>query len=306
MPESPTRKEPLRGSNVGIDVVFVRHAAREAIDPERIKQGWSPPLTERGIQASREFGNVVLGSDIFAADQYSSVFFTGTSIARTHQTAREIRRGAKFVPNTTVRERFPTKSGQDQDNLLRLQPGGKPWNNLKIETAVQAIKPGIEQKVFESLTAHGKQEFYEAAIAEIFDGLNHDSGKILTALSRHLPEPVALQEAISITTALYDRFLDSDEAQAYSATAHEYLQKLKRTLSVLPNGKQLLIVGVTHDFNLAGMTKWFTGIESLREIGGPPDFLSYLLFKLKTNELGEFHPQLYYNGRQFDYLPNRL
>ncbi len=133
-PELPP-KEILRGTNVTIDMVFVRHAEREAVDPEMLRSRKSPSLTEAGLQNAMAWGRTVLHSDLFYNGQYDYIHFTGTATPRTHQTAEAIIQGASL--SSHVYASFPQSRGSGIDTVLRVRPDGKHWDNDKIVAAGQ-------------------------------------------------------------------------------------------------------------------------------------------------------------------------
>ncbi|OGK62660.1 hypothetical protein A2334_03165 [Candidatus Roizmanbacteria bacterium RIFOXYB2_FULL_38_10] len=311
----PEAKESVRGTNVLIDVIFVRHAEREPVTPEMIAERRSPALTAQGMGRAREWGRSVLHSN-HVESHYDRIFFTGTSIPRTHHTVQLIDEGASLTAKVKKTGQVPEK-GQGFDNTLRLRPDGKQWNNQKIIAAGEKIFQeggGLSSEMSALCNQYGQD--YKAVVAAIQKAIATDNSVLPALLERHFPPQTAKDMALKIASTLYDTFIDPEEVRLYIQNPLEYLKRL--VLGTLPNqisNTSTLIMGVTHDFNIAGIIKGMLGkrngdtvepIQSFMDVGGAPDYLSYLHFKLKRDEKGNTTVDVYYNGVKYELLPEML
>ncbi|MBI4973171.1 histidine phosphatase family protein [Candidatus Roizmanbacteria bacterium] len=295
----------LRGTDAVIDTVFIRHAQREAITPKMLALKKSPSLTPEGISRAKEWGAQTLRSDQFFLGKYDQIVFTASAIPRTHQTAVAIRDGVKSDRSSLML--FSKIKGSKYDKILRERPDGRQWNKAKIESAAKKILSPDSQfslQISNECNALQNKIDPEKVIQEALKILNSDISTLSAYLSIHLLPEIASRLAHDIVVALYDGFMDEEEVDLYMAHPMNYLLNLSRSvLKRRPSNTRFLNVGVTHDFNIAGMLKGMCGIKSFFEVGGAPDFLSYLHIRMGLDGKGAKSTKVFYNGQELVLLP---
>lgn len=297
--------EIFKGTDVVIDTVFIRHAQREAITSEMLALKKSPSLTPEGISRAKEWGARTLRSDQFFLGKYDQIVFTASAIPRTHQTAVAIREGLKSDRSSSIA--FSKTKGSKYDKILRERPDGRQWDKIKIESAAKKIlSPGSQFSLQISNECNTLQNKIdpEKTIQEALKILNSDNSALRAYLSTYFSPDFAERLAHNMLEALYDGFMDEEEVALYLVNPLIYMTNLSNdVLKRRPSNTRFISINVTHDFNIAGMLKGMCGVKSFSEVGGAPDFLSYLHIRMKLDGKGAKSTKVFYNGQELKLLP---
>lgn len=299
-------QEILRGTDVIIDTVFIRHAQREAMTQEMLVARRSPQLTAEGILKAKEWGAQILQSAKFFDGNYDQIVFTGSVIPRTHQTAEAIREGAG-LDNQSSRVLFPIERGSMYNRILRERPDGTPWNDNKIKAAARNVlseDSKFSRQIAEACAnSHGKAD-PTTVIEGALKILNSDNSTLGTFLLTYFSPEIAIRLSRDIVGALFDGFMDEEEVKLYMGNPMGFLSNLSHeVLKRRPSNTKFLHVGVTHDFNIAGMLKGMCGINSFSEVGGAPGYLSYLHIRMELDSKGKKVIKVLYNGEELELKP---
>lgn len=285
-----------------MDFVFIRHAERALITTSHLKNGTQPQITLHGKQESRLLGKKMRESLEFNRGKYDFVECYASSLRRTHETALNILKG---IGIKNIIRNFAKQSDEYSDQLLRLKPDNQHWSEKKVaEVANKMLKKNspFYKNVLKIAKQNSKEFEALNVLSELEDLMNRDNSRLYIALLPLVKKSKATQIAKEMSIYLYDHFIDSKETELY---LNRPIRFIKEKISEYRNShmQNVLLLGVTHDFNLTGLIKGMIYKGSLKRLGGIPGYLSILHVQVGLIHNTVNNINILYNGKKFKLNP---
>jgi len=282
---------------VVIDFIFIRHAQRATITKAVLQKGAQPSITQEGRLKSIAWGKSINKSAFFFRGTYDAVECFASSFARNQETAKAILTG--LTSNNCIID-FARHPGDFSDSLLRLRRDNLHWDEKKVAIiAQQLVKKGSRyHSLIEERAKKIKKEYLlKKVLVHLEDLMNRDNSHLYQALLPFLAEKRAKECAAKLSVTLYDLLMDKKEVALYLERPLTFIIQKINEYS-LQDKKHILIIGVTHDFNLAGLAKGIIKNASLQKLGGIPGYLSHLHLRITSDGMKVKHLTVYYNDKK--------